>query len=55
MLENIRSELGSIFYESNILGTKGPRKMIVILPETKGDSYYEIKPKQSSEGIIKRY
>ena len=25
-----RSQLGAVFYESNIMGTKGPRKMKVI-------------------------
>lgn len=30
---NIRSELGVVFYKSNILGSRGPRKMDVILPK----------------------
>ena len=29
---NVREELGVVTYQSNILGTKGPRKMEVILP-----------------------
>ena len=29
----LRCEIGSILYETNILGTKGPRKMIVIFPD----------------------
>eukprot|EP01084_Bolivina_argentea_P139660 245677_1 len=33
--KQLRSELGSILYETNILGTKGPRKMKVILPKLK--------------------
>lgn len=30
--EKIRKELGVILYEPNVLGTKGPRKMKVLLP-----------------------
>lgn len=30
--EKIRKELGVILYEANVLGTKGPRKMKVLLP-----------------------
>jgi tubby-related protein 1 len=29
--DQIRQELGAAFYESNLLGAKGPRKMKVIL------------------------
>lgn len=28
----VRHQLGSIIYKSNIMGTKGPRKMTVLLP-----------------------
>lgn len=31
--QQVRKELGGVFYESNIMGNKGPRKMKVILPE----------------------
>ena len=29
---NIRSELGGVLYQYNILGTRGPRKMTVVIP-----------------------
>lgn len=28
----VRSELGAVIYESNLLGSRGPRKMRVIIP-----------------------
>ena len=31
-LEDIRRELGCVMYQSNLLGTKGPRQMTVVLP-----------------------
>ena len=30
----IRSELGAVLYEHNILGTRGPRKMTAIVPRS---------------------
>lgn len=50
----IRSELGLILYESNILGTRGPRKMKVIIPDCKQNSEQPIsyKPKNENEGLI---
>ncbi len=29
----VRQELGTIIYEHNVLGTRGPRKMTVVLPK----------------------
>lgn len=29
----LRSELGAVLYQTNVLGTKGPRKMTVVLPK----------------------
>jgi tubby-related protein 1 len=31
--DKIRRELGLIIYESNLLGSRGPRKMKIIIPE----------------------
>jgi tubby-related protein 1 len=30
--DTIRRELASVLYESNVLGSKGPRKMRVLIP-----------------------
>jgi tubby-related protein 1 len=31
-LDEIRNEMASVLYESNVLGSKGPRKMRVLIP-----------------------
>jgi len=34
-LEKIRTQLGAVIYESNLLGARGPRKMRVLIPDVK--------------------
>ena len=36
-IEEIRSELAVVTYESNILGSRGPRKMKAYLPDMKSN------------------
>lgn len=36
-LSRIRRELGAVFYAANVLGTKGPRKMQVVIPRVEAD------------------
>ena len=33
---DVRSELGAVLYETNVLGTRGPRKMTVLVPRVGG-------------------
>lgn len=37
----VRKQLGAILYESNILGTRGPRKMTVLIPKTNENGKYK--------------
>ncbi|CAD8074678.1 unnamed protein product [Paramecium sonneborni] len=54
--QKYRQQLGIVQYESNILGTKGPRKMVVLLPNlNERDQLYEFKPSNSKDGILKEY
>ncbi|QDZ18272.1 tubby-like protein [Chloropicon primus] len=50
---NVRSELGGVLYQHNILGTRGPRKMTVVIPSL--DSKARRKsfvPDQKGESIM---
>ncbi|CAD8160111.1 unnamed protein product [Paramecium pentaurelia] len=52
----IRQQLGIIQYESNLLGSKGPRKMVVLLPNLdEREQIYVFKPTNSKDGILKEY
>uniref|UniRef100_A0A7S1M9R3 Tubby C-terminal domain-containing protein n=1 Tax=Neobodo designis TaxID=312471 RepID=A0A7S1M9R3_NEODS len=51
-----RIELGAVLYETNIAGTKGPRKMTVILPKPGKDGKPEVfQPKGENDGIVAAY
>ncbi|CAD8058431.1 unnamed protein product [Paramecium primaurelia] len=54
--QKFRQQLGVVQYESNLLGAKGPRKMVVLLPNLNDrDQLYEFKPSNSKDGMIKEY
>ena len=54
--ETTRRELGAVVYETNIAGTKGPRKMTVVLPKPGKDGKPEVfQPKGENDGIIAAY
>lgn len=51
--DTIRQELGCVFYEQNILGSKGPRKMTVVIPQIEnGKKVREFRPLQEKDGIL---
>ena len=59
--DNSREELGVVLYQSNILGTKGPRKMRVLIPvvNSTGEQLQWkpmiVTPTQKQEGMLERY
>ncbi|XP_062330619.1 tubby protein homolog [Osmerus eperlanus] len=54
--ESVRQELAAICYERNVLGFKGPRKMIVIIPGMMdNDERVCIRPKSDIESLLTRY
>lgn len=42
----VRKEMAVVTYETNFFGSKGPRKMKTLIPDTKegGDGFYSWKP-----------
>ena len=54
--EHARKQYGSVAYETNILGFKGPRKMTVLLPKTlKTGKPITIQPKSEDETLAERF
>ncbi|KAK3559618.1 hypothetical protein QTP86_013578, partial [Hemibagrus guttatus] len=54
--ESLRQELAAICYEKNVLGFKGPRKMIVIIPGMhENDERVCIRPKNELESLLTRH
>lgn len=53
----IRKELGAVFYKSNILGSRGPRKMNILLPQIDPDTGIpEVwKPETDTDGLVASY
>lgn len=52
----MRDERGVITYEVNIFGSKGPRKMTVLIPKTKTEKEVEVwRPIKSKDGLYDRY
>merc|ERR1711871_417985 len=53
----VRQELGCVFYASNLLGSRGPRKMKVCLPEVKRDTNKRVvwRPTHKSDEMLARY
>lgn len=54
--DQVRREYASVLYESNVLGSKGPRKMRVMIPAIdKEDNICTWKPKLKGESMIEKY
>lgn len=54
--KTVRQELASIMYASNLLGSRGPRKMKVCLPEVKEDGSRVVwRPTRKSDEMIQRF
>ncbi|EGR30002.1 hypothetical protein IMG5_144760 [Ichthyophthirius multifiliis] len=54
--DKIRKELGLIIYDSNLLGSRGPRKMKIIIPEVmENGQQIVIKPMSNKEGLLAMY
>ncbi|TPX30731.1 hypothetical protein SmJEL517_g05775 [Synchytrium microbalum] len=52
----LREELGSVIYDPNILGFKGPRKMTVLLPGmTRNGNRIPLRPTQSKDTLLEQY
>ncbi|XP_066480740.1 tubby-related protein 1 [Tiliqua scincoides] len=53
---NVRQELAAVFYETNVLGFKGPRKMTVIIPGMNSDNErVPIRPRNDNDGLLMRW
>lgn len=51
-----RQEIAAVIYERNILGTKGPRKMCVLVPSVDDNGKRTVwKPEKEEDGLIGRY
>uniref|UniRef100_A0A673J795 Tubby-related protein 1-like n=1 Tax=Sinocyclocheilus rhinocerous TaxID=307959 RepID=A0A673J795_9TELE len=54
-MSNARQELAAIIYETNVLGMKGPRRMIVIIPGMNKDGErVPIRPRSENDGLLIR-
>ncbi|CAD8127882.1 unnamed protein product [Paramecium sonneborni] len=47
----IRKQLGIVYYENRIMQSKGPRKMLVLLPKVEQNISKIFQPRQNNEGI----
>ncbi|TRY89661.1 hypothetical protein DNTS_021531 [Danionella cerebrum] len=55
-MSNARQELAAIIYETNVLGMKGPRRMIIVIPGmTKDGDRAAIRPRNDNDGLLMRY
>ena len=55
-LVQARSELGTILYKQNVLGSRGPRKMKVMVPRVGEDQQRKVlRPQSTSESMLERY
>uniref|UniRef100_A0A8C9CBK9 TUB like protein 2 n=1 Tax=Phocoena sinus TaxID=42100 RepID=A0A8C9CBK9_PHOSS len=51
----IREELGAVYYETNILGFRGPRKMTVIIPGIDAQNQrISVQPQNEQESLLSR-
>ena len=50
----VRQELASVQYASNVLGARGPRKMEVCVPAIKNNRREVFRPFKKSEGLTAR-
>jgi len=54
--KNVRCELASVLYETNILGFKGPRKMTCLMPGMdQQQKPFKVQPKVDRDTIVKRH
>lgn len=54
--QSIRKEVAAVLYESNVLGSKGPRKMTVMIPTIDAeDNQYIWQPRSEEESFIPKY
>ena len=54
--EQIRRELGTVLYESNVLGSKGPRKMRVLIPAIdKDDNIWTWRPVDKKDQMMEKF
>ncbi|XP_077407934.1 tubby-related protein 3 isoform X2 [Vanacampus margaritifer] len=54
--ESVREELAAICYETNLFGSRGPRKMTVIIPGMlENDDRVSIQPKNEQETLLARH
>ena len=52
----LRSELGCVFYQYNVLGTRGPRKMTALVPKVNSENRRAVfRPETEDEGMLERY
>merc|ERR1712093_944146 len=52
----VRQELATILYKQNVLGSRGPRKMKVMVPNVDSDgNRVELRPNTASDSMIERY
>ncbi|KAK7155835.1 hypothetical protein R3I93_010487 [Phoxinus phoxinus] len=55
-MSNARQELAAIIYETNVLGMKGPRRMIIVIPGmTKDGERVPIRPRSDNNGLLMRH
>ncbi|RXN03694.1 tubby-related 1 isoform X1 [Labeo rohita] len=55
-MSNARQELAAIIYETNVLGMKGPRRMVVIIPGMNKDGErVPIRPRSDNDGLLIRH
>merc|ERR1719482_2012483 len=54
--EHVRQELGTILYKQNVLGSRGPRKMKVMVPTIDEDGKRKVlRPESAEETMLERY
>lgn len=53
----ISCELGAVAYAQNLMGTKGPRKIAVVLPKLvpSGDSTWELQPALGQDSLLTKH
>ncbi|KAM5134760.1 tubby-related protein 2 isoform 2-T2 [Callospermophilus lateralis] len=53
--DRLREELGVVYYETNVLGFRGPRKMTVVIPGTDSQGQrISIQPQKEQESLMNR-
>ncbi|XP_051997620.1 tubby-related protein 1-like [Xyrauchen texanus] len=55
-MSNARQELAAIIYETNVLGMKGPRRMIIVVPGMNKDGErVPIRPRSDNDGLLMKH